>query len=191
MNEPSILLFLVLKDKRINALLNKLRKIFNGKDSNSEIHITIWGPFKNKVSAKTLRKMREDMRFDVIKIEGVGMFKNDDQNFVYLKLDSPSLSRIWNKPDFPVYKHGFNPHITLYKGNDENRANKIVEFLETESIRLLCEDFEFMSYDLRQRPIGNEFGDIDSFISLEVSGNIQEGLLDRARTKFGDGNEAK
>ena len=191
MSEPRILLFLVLKNKRINSLLHILRKIFNGKDNNSDIHITVRGPFKGKIKTELIENIKNEMLYDVIKIEGVGAFKNGDQNFVFLKIDSPNLENIWNKPGFPKSKHGFNPHITLYKGTNSDRADKILSFLKAEEIRLLCEEFEFMSYDLLQRSIPEEQDLVDSFMGLEISGNIKKGLIERANNLLGNENETK
>lgn len=189
--KPSILLFIVLRDKRINSLLNSLRTVFNDKKSNSDIHITVRGPFRSKVKAETIDKLKEIMKYDVILIKGAGYFSNNDEYVVYLKIDSPNLEKIWKKSDYPKYIHGFNPHITLYRGNNEVKAKSIYEFLVDEEVELLCEDFEFKSYDLNQRAIRDDLSADAGFDVLEAVGSVKEGVIARAKRLIGEEDEAE
>lgn len=181
MNDANILLFIELRNKSINLLLNSLREIFNDRKSKSNIHITVRGPFKNKIIQETIDKIKEEIKYDVIKIEDIGYFVNDDQYVVFIKIDSPNLEKVWKKSDYPKYKHGFNPHISLYRGDDENKAMKIYNFLVSENISLLCEDYEFVTYDLNQRNLMDNEASGGTLEWLESSGRIKLGLVDRAK----------
>ena len=185
MNKSNILLFLELKNKNINSLLNELRTIFNGKKSNSNIHITVRGPFRNKTRNETMEKIIEDVKYDVIKIEGIDYFENDNEYVVFIKIDSPNLEKIWKKSDYPKYKHGFNPHISLYRGNNKEKAMKIYDFLSKENISLLCESFEFVFYDLNQKSIKEIDESSPSLEGLEIAGRIKPGILERAKKTTG------
>ena len=53
-------------------------------------------------------------------------FLNQNQNTVYLRCSSPELSQVWYKPNYP-----YNPHLTLYDGNDRGFANDLLAGLSS------------------------------------------------------------
>lgn len=191
MTENSKMLFLVLNDKRINCFLNALKQVFNDKKSVSNIHVTIRGPFKNRTAARTLNNLKVNIAHDVLRISGAGLFDNDGEYIVYLRIESPNLDKVWRKPDYPKSRYGVNPHITLYKGKDRNKAIRIHEFLDKEDINLLCAEYDFMFYDLKQKNLPLTAGEDCSFELLEDVGTLKLGVIDRAKYAAGVTNEAK
>jgi hypothetical protein len=65
-------------------------------------------------------------------------------------VSSTPLKKIWWKPDFPIEKYGFNPHVTLFKGRESVLADEILKFLKHEDIALLCHDFRLTPYAAKQ-----------------------------------------
>jgi len=60
--------------------------------------------------------------------------------------NSKNLSTITRKFDYPKNKFDFNPHITLYAGNDNDLAQRIYEFMRKEQIEFVCHSFELSVY---------------------------------------------
>lgn len=88
-------------------------------------HVTVAGPYKDRDSAPTKRVFSSKLH-----VEGVGNFFDSGRNTVFLKVNSPRLEVVWDKPDF-----GFNPHLTIYDGPDQDFARKLFSQLESISLR--------------------------------------------------------
>ncbi len=61
-----------------------------------------------------------------IVLEGLGYFSVNKQIYVYIAANAPGLRRVWRKPDYPLTKGFFNPHITIYRGNNMAVAERII-----------------------------------------------------------------
>lgn len=138
-------LAIFLNDIEVYSLLMNLRAILNNKKFSSEIHITIKGPQKSFKGNKSRNELLKNTY--PINIKGVGMFSNNDY-IVYLKVQCDAIKgHMWRKPD---YKNEYNPHITIYKGYNKNKATKVKEFLLNENISLVCKNYEVQTIDLVQ-----------------------------------------
>ena len=143
-------IFLQFLDAEINAFLSGLRRVFGNSMTESGIHITIRGPYFGRIPAENIAKFEDVIRHDPILIRGVDVFQNQTENVVYLQAYSDSLKKIWWKPDFPIRKFGFNPHITLHKTPDTEFARTISDFLKKENIELICREFRLIPFASKQ-----------------------------------------
>lgn len=184
-------LFLEFLDPEINALLSGLRKEFIGKTSHNNIHITVRGPYKNKLANTQIDKYWNKIKNDDILISNIGIFDNNGFQIVYLKVKSDHLKSIWWKPDYQVSKHGFNPHITVYQGNNKELAKKIKKFLDGENIHLFCSNFNLTPYVSKQESLFEPDKNIEEpnkqFLNLIHIGKVKADILQRANNlmKYG------
>lgn len=180
--------FLEICDADISELLNGLRTIFNQKEFKSNIHITLRGPYSKPIGEKNLDDWYHKISANSILIANPGIFENEEESFVYLGVtmanNSRNLSRITRKFDFPKNKFDFNPHITLYAGNDKRLAQKVYEFLRKEKIELVCSSFELSVYasnpqfELFPVQVPSMKGAVSNLIS---SGKLSPEIFVRAR----------
>ena len=174
-------LVITINDVEVYSLLMNLRKIFNEKISSSEVHITIKGPQKSFSDEKSRNEFLKNEH--PIYINGTGTFSNNGIYIVYLKVQCKAIKgHMWRKPD---YKDEFNPHITIYKGKDKNKAHQIENFLLKEEISLICYNYGVKSLTIRQLPlfpeIQKEFLKDESELEiLFKSGGVKQGILSRA-----------
>src|ERR1700729_2120407 len=110
------LIFLEITDPEINALIREIRDIADERAPHNNVHITFRGPYDKPVPPANLRRYERLLASDPIVLNGVGMFPGPQRTVIYLKVQHPKLRQLWWKPDFPISKFGFNPHITLYEG---------------------------------------------------------------------------
>ena len=143
-------IFLQFLDAGINALLSGLMREFGNSKTESGIHITVRGPYSGRIPKKSIAKFEDIIRHDPILIRGIDVFQNQVENIVYIRAHSDSLKKIWWKPDFPVKKFGFNPHITLHKTHDVEFAKIISDFLKKEDIELICHEFRLIPFTSKQ-----------------------------------------
>lgn len=176
-------LFLELRDGEICTLLHELRLCFNGEPSKSNIHITVRGPYKHPFKAKDIEKYKQLMERDTIRICDVDRFDFPGSSVVFLRVKSQHLESIWWKPDYPKQIYGFNPHISLYSGNDKALADKVFDFLKSESLCLETRQFELTPY------VSNQFCLISAahrksekhFLHLILDGKVKGTILKRAQ----------
>jgi len=170
-------------DREVRYLLEELRSVFNGRRSNTPVHVTIRGPYPTPVGEELIESLTERLRKDVLLIAGVGMFKSPTRAVVFLRVKSKRLRGVWWKPDFPTKTHGFQPHISLYEGPRLDLAEAIYQFLKVERIELVSHEFQVVSYASGQFPSFYESPNVSrgSASQLVASGCIKEGILARAR----------
>lgn len=82
-------------------------------------HVTLAGPYPSTRSLP-----RETSYVRKISLLGVGQFRSDWQNTVFIHVGASDLQTFWDKPDFP-----YNPHLTLYDGTDGIFATRLYEKL--------------------------------------------------------------
>jgi 2'-5' RNA ligase len=138
-------LLLEFDDKDINDYISKLISIIQGDAPRFKPHLTVRGPYTNKIDKKIITKCQKMMEFDVLKIHGVGKFTNKNEVVVYLRVDSSNLRNIWWKPHFPKSK-SFEPHISLYRGDNIDLANRIYNFLFTNAVEFNCKEFSLVEH---------------------------------------------
>jgi 2'-5' RNA ligase len=167
------------------VLLEKLRDTFAGKTLDKRLHVTVRGPFTGYPDQEALASIKTSVEENRLLISGADCFTNESLSVVYLRVQGAWLRQIWSKPDFPVSKFGFNPHITMYEGIDHERARKVLKFLRLASVELIVENFGLVVMTLRQKSLFEEEDTLAPVSS--VTGRISMLTLERARTAFGDG----
>ncbi len=179
---PPRFLFLELLEPEINGLLTGLRKEFSVSKFDHSIHLTVRGPYPSTIPVTEIEENQNILDKEPLLIHGVGKFDNQGTNIVYIKVFSEALRKIWWKPDFPINKFGFNPHITLYKGNDEELANKMLHFLQTEQIKLVCHQARLTPYASKQGELFayDEIPIQKHFLNLSNNRNVRADILQRA-----------
>ena len=181
---PRGFIFLQFLDAEINTFLSGLRREFGNSKTESSIHVTVRGPYSGRISGKIIAKYEDIIRHDPIRIRGIDIFQNQTGNVVYIRVHSDSLKKIWWKPDFPVKKFGFNPHITLHETPDIEFARTISDFLKKENIELICHEFRLIPFVSKQ----GEFFPFDPSLRDrrfgELSGrpHVRPDILHRAAT---------
>lgn len=166
-------------------LLEKLRDVFFGRKVDKRLHVTIRGPFTTYPDHESLASVKSSADENRLLISGVGCFVSEKVSVVYLRVQGKWLRQIWLKPDFPVSKFGFNPHITMYEGSDHDRAKKVLKFLRLNNVELIVEDFGLAITTLRQKTLFDEAETPES--KNPVVGQLSSLTLDRARQAFEDG----
>lgn len=186
-------LVVIINNIEVYSLLMNLREILNEKDFSSEVHITIKGPQKTFNDETTRNKFLEQKY--PIYIKETGMFNNNGVYVVYLKVQSEfRKGQMWRKPD---YKNEYNPHITIYKGESRDKADKIKDFLEKEELSLSFYDYGFSDFKIKQPLLQRdiEFEEVSeqnrepkeylkhesALEELFKSGGVKKGIFDRAK----------
>jgi len=163
-------------------LLETLRDIFYGRKVDKRLHVTIRGPFSSYPEKESLRPvlgMAEDRK---LLIAGANMFEGKNSSVVYLCTQGSWLREVWLKPDYPISKFGFNPHITMYEGNDRDRALKILRFLRRENIELLVEKLSVSVSTLKQGDMFEEH--LTNDLSTLVRGRLSNRTIEEALKIF-------
>src|SRR5262245_1275972 len=125
MRAAATFLLLELLDPEVDFLLSGIKEILSGSRQTRPTHLTIRGPYEGPVPRSTVERCRRMLKYDVIRIAGVGRFRNKQEEVVFLKVDSPHLREVWWKPDFSIREYGFEPHVSLYRGRDALFANLV------------------------------------------------------------------
>ena len=131
--------FLEITQPEIRALLWHMQWILSGTEPRHSVHVTLRGPYTGRIASKTVKKSSETLRNDTLRIGGVGRLRQPEE-VVFLRVDCPNLRKVWWKPDFPK-KSGYEPHISLYRGDDTAFADRVANYLVRESLELSCADF--------------------------------------------------
>lgn len=156
MTSKKIVLLNIL-DNELRSFLDEFYKVNNIKKESFLLpHITLRGPFfyKNNISEKIRLKLNDYVNKiknnkEQLIIDGVDLFKNENQYIVFLKIDNvKSLRHLARKKDYPISKFGFNPHITLFTTKDKNFAYKIINELNNRNINFKCKNVEWSIHEL-------------------------------------------
>lgn len=143
--------FLEITDRNLNFLFAAIAQAVYGERPAQPTHLTIRGPYAGRVPRGVVSQCRSKLEQDVLRIADVGRFNNTNEEVVFLRVDSPNLRRVWWKPDYPIGKFGFNPHISLYRGKDFALAEALELFFKHEGIELFCAEFRLVSAVTRQQ----------------------------------------
>lgn len=152
-----------IKDKNLSALIDGIRVIADPYIKHPA-HITVRGPYTKKYNFDRVNK---DLIGSKIHITGVGNFFEYNQNTIYFDCESNSLEKASLKRDYP---DSFNPHITLYDGNDRPFSEKL-------NILLSKYNFSFNIYSaeiepLKSRDKGGAKNDIRFILRDEFYSNL-------------------
>lgn len=148
----SKLILLNIADSEISGFIQKLQELFSNKKSNSTPHITLRGPYKSKPSFNVLNRLKSFVNnIQTAQIDGVDMFENGAEYFVYFKVSINDLESVSWKKDFPKKEYGFNPHITICKSRDKRYAEQVFHFLNDLNIQIEVKRFELEFYQLGKK----------------------------------------
>jgi len=170
MSIKSNFVFIVFNEPLVVGALDFLASVVTGSGAHNRPHLTIQGPFLEKVGADSIQSIKRRLEGDVFFIGNPGLFETERGAVLFLRASSDHLLSVWNKPDYPVRSFGFNPHVTIYEGPDIPRAKRAYEFLRRNRIELICRDFDVVQYVPRQQDMFPREGTVsdDNAISLLV-----------------------
>lgn len=142
-------------DPEISGLINGIRETLMPDGFRTSVHLTIRGPYEpsEKIEDDELKKWSKLLSAGPIVLDGIGAFHNSDRHILFIKVSHENLRKIWWKPDFPIEKYGFNPHITLYEGDNWILVDKVSEFLKNEKLSLLTNKFRLNIYTSKQEDL--------------------------------------
>lgn len=113
-------------NENVRNLINAIRVIAE-ENQRTQVHITVRGPYRIKLSEKKVNEFSSVINSEQIHIIDVDNFFASNQNTVFFKCeDNLNLKRIWKKTSYKEY----NPHITIYNGDDEIFAHEIFSILK-------------------------------------------------------------
>lgn len=177
---------LELQDPEVASFLWTVRSILSGRNVTGPIHVTLRGPYSEAPPRDELEGYAQALRYDVLRIAGVGRFSNPSDRkqpeVVFFKVDSPNLRSVWWKKSFPIKKHGFAPHISVYRGNDSDLADLAHATLDAERIDLACAEHSILWYQAGQRDLfARNVPTLGEVVNLEHSTRVDIGTLERLR----------
>lgn len=173
-------LLLELTDPAVTAFFWSVRSILSGSRVLSPIHVTLRGPYESEDSKHdALEAARKQLLGDVLQIGDVGRFSNRNEEVVYFKVNSPNLQAASWKRDYPVARYGFEPHISVYRGEDSEFADAAAQFLASRNIQVNCAEYRIVWHETTQP---NLFAPrepaVGEMISLQESMRLNSGVLD-------------
>lgn len=145
-------IYIVFDDPEVVGVLDFLVEVMNGRKWRSLPHLTIQGPLDSKPNSDLIESIKNRLSSDDFLIANPGIFETKSGVALYLNVTSPNLKKVWNKPDFPIEKYGFNPHLTIYEGPDIEKAQKAYHFLRSGlyRIELICRQYSVVPYASKQ-----------------------------------------
>lgn len=183
----AIFLFLEVHDQTVVELLTSLRTALNGRHSNSPIHVTVRGPYQDLPPLDKVLPLWDELKGEGLFLNEIGFFENGHKGIVHIKARSKAIRRLWWKPDYPIERFGFNPHVTLFEGDIEF-AKKVRSFLRNERLEFLCTDLSLRFHDTKQRDLFSQTENI--IVSRQIVErrsplikpyHWNEGIIERAK----------
>lgn len=167
--------FVVFNDPDVVGVIEFLSSVLSFGRSSVRPHLTIQGPYEEKVGIDSIEGIKRRLREDVFFIGNPGSFETPNGVALFLRATSENLEKVWDKPDFPAKKYGFNPHITIYEGADRLRVERALEYLKKNRVELLCRDFDVVQYVPKQLdmfPLDSVRGNENAISALMAKGRI-------------------
>lgn len=150
-------LTLEIQDEAVKNLFSRVRALFKSGKIPSVPHVTIRGPYSRHVPRQASERVDKTLGTNmVLDIVGIGRFDSTKEHVVFLKLNGEKLRQVWWKPDYPIKEHGFNPHLTVFRGSREE-ADRVYDFLCQQDII----DLNVKRYQLRTDVIGQKQKELD------------------------------
>ncbi|MGE3188711.1 MAG: 2'-5' RNA ligase family protein [Vicinamibacterales bacterium] len=175
-------LLLELTDPVVNAFLWRVRHILTGHYGKGPIHVTLRGPYEGDSPRKVLEDARAKLKYDVLRIAGVGRFSNPGEEVVFFRVDSPHLREVWWKKSFPIERYGFEPHVSVYRGHDADFADEAAAILREEHVELMCAEHRLVWYKTKQPDLFTPSSpSVGAMVGLEQSGRTA--ILDRVERR--------
>ena len=121
-----------LNNNLINTIVNGIRLLSDYNQRNFA-HLTLKGPYSTN-QINLLKKDEQLIKGEIIKITDVDSFFYPQQNTVFFKCKTPDvLFDIWKKQSEKTF-NVFNPHITLYDGDNRAFASKLLSIVSKYNI---------------------------------------------------------
>lgn len=156
-----------LSDSTLQHRVDAIRFVAEPTEKTSA-HVTVAGPYNRRedVSSPSL-----SIKGTSLHVFGVGNFFKSGQNTVFLRCGSDHLRSVWHKKDF-----GFNPHITIYDGNDHSFAVSLFEEISAQNVffNVPVTDVELLKTIKGQQAFDLLFGLDWSFIRWAAGREIDE-----------------
>ena len=194
---PERFVFLELTDPEVASLLRRMQWVLSGVEPRRPVHLTLRGPYRRKVPDGVIGDLRATLQGDVLRIGGVGQFRNRDEEVVFLHVDSPNLRKVWWKPSYPIKDYGYAPHISLYRGRDVRFARRVADFLKREALDLSCAEYELTVHRRGTLPFAHPAGTYRAAESFGGPGRFDSllerlgRLVDEHRGSLADENAAR
>lgn len=174
--------FVVFKDPAVVGAIRFVWSALNEGNATYDPHLTIQGPFADPVKPEQMDSIKRRLAQDEFFIGNPGTFATKKGIALFLRVNSENLLRVWNKPDYPVEKYGFNPHLTLYEGRDESLVTAALNVLKRERFELICRSFDVVPYVSKQEqlfPRALPAGDDQAISKLIWSGKLSSAFRTR------------
>ncbi len=149
--KPRHFFVIYLNNSVLKNILDAIRIVADSSQRNCT-HITVKGPY-NTIQKEILKKDNLELRGKTIKVSGAGNFFSDIQNTVFLKCEhNNNLYNVWKSKEDKTYKE-FNPHITIYDGNNKLYAKNLFELLNSSNIQFsfIIDQLELYSSNQKHR----------------------------------------
>lgn len=123
-------------NENVRNLINAIRVIAE-ENQRTQVHITVRGPYKKRISGKKIKELSYVINGEQIKVIDVDNFFDSNQNTVFFRCEvNLNLKKVWEKKSYKEY----NPHITIYNGLDN--------FFAREIFKVLKQDFKPFKYQI-------------------------------------------
>ena len=117
-------------DDTIRLYINAIRVIAE-ENQRSQVHITMRGPYKKQLPKKKLEELSTLIKGEEIFVINVGNFFNSNQNTVFFTCaETDNLRKVWKKTTYT----DFNPHLTIYDGDDNEYAKQLYSILKEQFV---------------------------------------------------------
>jgi len=147
-------LALVITDKNVGGMLKYIQKTVSDFKIDYPPHITIRGPYTSRnISKKTLDNTKKKMeKMEAITLSQINYFITNNFYTVYISVQNDVLREMSFKRDYPMYRYGFNPHVTLCKTRSHEKANKLRNSLNEKNITftVTVNNLELLTLDLEK-----------------------------------------
>lgn len=173
MNKPKSFYVVYPANQDLRNLLNSLKYIAD-ENQRTEAHITVRGPYVNRLSKRNLMKFSAIIKNEELQISKVDNFFAFNQNTVFFKCDeNENLKAIWKKLTY----NEFRPHITIYDGDNEEFAHKLFNKLSS--------DFKPFTYRVSAlewlEPKSNQTLDLYYLKSVKDFGPVLESIVKKSK----------
>lgn len=159
--------FLEITDSEINEYFSAIRSTLYRRADRNRSHLTVRGPYYKEILEKNIQRWESKIESDTLFLGSIDQFNNKKEFVVYIRVESDNLRKIWRKPDYPVEKYGFNPHITLYRGRNDNYARAIADLLKERRLEFICSEFHLTTYVSKQMDMIDNFLEKDGTVSFK------------------------
>ena len=117
-------------DDTIRLYINAIRVIAE-ENQRTQVHITMRGPYKKKLPKKKIEELSTIIKGEKILVIDVGNFFDSNQNTVFFTCaETSNLRKVWKKTTYT----DFNPHLTIYDGDDNIYARRIYSLLKEQFV---------------------------------------------------------